>query len=311
MAIQVGAHYLEKEQGGRACCSAASPASHPPTSSSSAAASSASTPRAWPSGWGRTSPCIDSQLERLYALDQQFGAEVNTIYSTRRGDRALRAAGRSRRSARCWCRAPPRRSWSPRMSSERCGPARSSSTSRSTRAAASRPRSRRRTTTRPTWSDGVVHYCVANMPGAVARTSTFALNNATLPFVLALADKGIVEALRSDPHLLAGLNVYQGKITYRAVAEALRARLRRSACRAERITFSQAAHQFAERLPDVDPNPHCSQQKYGRRVEFRARYRGFQPGRPAEPHSFEHSEAPNRTRSKNFSHAASMGHERF
>jgi alanine dehydrogenase len=59
------------------------------------------------------------------------------------------------------------------------------------------------------------------MPGAVARTSTFALNNATLPFVLALANKGPVAALRSDPHLLAGLNVYQGKITYAAVAGAL------------------------------------------------------------------------------------------
>jgi alanine dehydrogenase len=68
---------------------------------------------------------------------------------------------------------------------------------------------------------GVVHYCVANMPGAVARTSTFALNNATLPFVLALADKGPIAALRADPHLLAGLNVYEGQITYRAVAEAL------------------------------------------------------------------------------------------
>ena len=69
--------------------------------------------------------------------------------------------------------------------------------------------------------DGVVHYCVANMPGAVARTSTFALNNATLPFVLALADKGTVGALRADPHLRAGLNVYEGKITHPAVAEAL------------------------------------------------------------------------------------------
>ena len=72
------------------------------------------------------------------------------------------------------------------------------------------------THTNPTYvKHGVVHYCVANMPGAVARTSTFALNNATLPFVLALADKGTVAALRSDPHLLAGLNVYEGKITYR------------------------------------------------------------------------------------------------
>jgi alanine dehydrogenase len=68
--------------------------------------------------------------------------------------------------------------------------------------------------------DGVVHYCVANMPGAVARTSTFALNNATLPFTLALADKGYKKALQDDPHLLDGLNVHRGKITYRAVADA-------------------------------------------------------------------------------------------
>lgn len=69
--------------------------------------------------------------------------------------------------------------------------------------------------------DEVVHYCVANMPGAVARTSTFALNNATLPFTMALADKGWKDALAADPHLRAGLNVYSGKITYAAVAEAL------------------------------------------------------------------------------------------
>jgi alanine dehydrogenase len=68
--------------------------------------------------------------------------------------------------------------------------------------------------------DGVVHYCVANMPGAVARTSTFALNNATLPFALALADKGWRQALKDDPHLRNGLNVYAGKITCKPVAEA-------------------------------------------------------------------------------------------
>ncbi|MCL6271136.1 alanine dehydrogenase [Sansalvadorimonas sp. 2012CJ34-2] len=68
--------------------------------------------------------------------------------------------------------------------------------------------------------DGVVHYCVANMPGAVARTSTLALNNATLPYALALADKGAGQALRDDPHLLNGLNVCQGKITCKEVSEA-------------------------------------------------------------------------------------------
>jgi alanine dehydrogenase len=69
--------------------------------------------------------------------------------------------------------------------------------------------------------DGVVHYCVANMPGGVPRTSTYALNNATLPYVLALAGKGYREAMKSDPHLLAGLNVHEGKITNFPVAEAL------------------------------------------------------------------------------------------
>ena len=69
--------------------------------------------------------------------------------------------------------------------------------------------------------DGVVHYCVANMPGAVARTSTFALTNATLSYVLQLADRGAIAALRDDPHLRAGLNVHRGRITHPAVATAL------------------------------------------------------------------------------------------
>ncbi|MEX2520204.1 MAG: alanine dehydrogenase [Paracoccaceae bacterium] len=67
----------------------------------------------------------------------------------------------------------------------------------------------------------VVHYCVANMPGAVARTSTIALGNATMPFVLALADKGWKKACQDDPHLAEGLNVHAGKLTYYAVGEAL------------------------------------------------------------------------------------------
>ena len=81
-------------------------------------------------------------------------------------------------------------------------------------------------TTRPTTHsdpvytvDGVVHYCVANMPGAVPRTSTFALNNVTLPYALALANKGVNRAVQDDPGLLLGVNTYQGHITYEAVAE--------------------------------------------------------------------------------------------
>ena len=69
--------------------------------------------------------------------------------------------------------------------------------------------------------DGIVHYCVANMPGGVARTSTYALNNVTLPHALAIADKGWKGALASDRHLLNGLNVWDGKVTYEAVARDL------------------------------------------------------------------------------------------
>ncbi|WP_195821514.1 alanine dehydrogenase [Roseobacter sp. MH60115] len=69
--------------------------------------------------------------------------------------------------------------------------------------------------------DGIMHYCVANMPGAVARTSTIALGNATMPFMLALADKGWRQACTDDPHLMNGLNVHAGQLTYYAVGKAL------------------------------------------------------------------------------------------
>jgi len=83
--------------------------------------------------------------------------------------------------------------------------------------------SRPTTHSSPTYTvDDVVHYCVTNMPGAVARTSTFALNNVTLPFVLALTDGGVRRALGHDPHLRNGLNVHEGRLTNRAVAQALK-----------------------------------------------------------------------------------------
>jgi len=69
--------------------------------------------------------------------------------------------------------------------------------------------------------DGIIHYCVANMPGAVSRTSAFALNNATLPFALRIAKMGAESAMKADPYLAEGLNVSKGKIRHQAVAEAL------------------------------------------------------------------------------------------
>jgi len=82
--------------------------------------------------------------------------------------------------------------------------------------------SRATTHAEPTYVvDDVVHYCVANMPGGVPRTSTYALNNVTLPYAIALANKGAKQALLDDVHLRNGLNVHAGKITYREVAEDL------------------------------------------------------------------------------------------
>ena len=69
--------------------------------------------------------------------------------------------------------------------------------------------------------DGIVHYCVANMPGGVARTSTYALNNVTLPHALRIADLGWKAAMQANPHLAAGLNVHAGQVTYEAVAREL------------------------------------------------------------------------------------------
>jgi len=70
--------------------------------------------------------------------------------------------------------------------------------------------------------EGVIHYCVTNMPGAVPRTSTFALTNVTLPYVLKMAEKGVIEGMKGDPVLAGGLNTYEGRLTNRAVAKALR-----------------------------------------------------------------------------------------
>jgi alanine dehydrogenase len=163
---------------------------------------------------------IDINVDRLYAIDQQFGAAVNTIFSTRQAveDYVLDAdlvigavlvpgAAAPKLVTRAHVEAMKQGSVIVDISIDQGGCA---ETSRPTTHAA------------PTYvEEGVVHYCVTNMPGAVARTSTFALNNATLPFVLALAGKGAEAALADDPHLKAGLNVYRGRIAHPAVAAAL------------------------------------------------------------------------------------------
>ncbi|MDP1640380.1 MAG: alanine dehydrogenase [Hyphomicrobium sp.] len=220
MSIQAGAHCLEMEQGGRGMLLGGSAGVAPANVVVIGGGVSGVNAVRMGIGLEAAVTCIDINIERLYALDQQFGASVNTIFSTRQAieDYVLQAdlvigavlvpgAAAPKLITENLVKAMKRGSVIVDISIDQGGFAETSMPT---------------THTNPTYvTHGVVHYCVANMPGAVARTSTFALNNATLPFVLALANKGTVAALRSDPHLLAGLNVYEGKITYPAVAEAL------------------------------------------------------------------------------------------
>lgn len=171
-------------------------------------------------GMGAHVTVIDKSLERLYQLDMQFGSKISTIYSTAdaiekhviNADLVIGAVLVPGGAAPVLVSRAMLKHMRPGsvmvdISIDQGG---CFETSRPT------------THQDPTYIvDGVVHYCVTNMPGAVPRTSTFALNNATLPFVLALANLGYQEAMRNDPHLLRGLNVCKGNLTHLAVANAL------------------------------------------------------------------------------------------
>ena len=171
-------------------------------------------------GLGADVTVIDRALERLRWLDQQFGNRIRTLYSTQENietsvhdaDLVIGAVLVPGAAAPHLLRREQLRSMRPGsvlvdVAIDQGG---CFETSRPT------------THTTPTYIiDDIVHYCVANMPGAVARTSTFALNNATLPFILALADKGIHRALSEDLHLRNGLNVIAGQLTCIPVGIAL------------------------------------------------------------------------------------------
>lgn len=171
-------------------------------------------------GMGARVVVIDKSLERLYQLDMQFGSQIVTIYSTvdaierhiATADLVIGAvlipgASTPHLVTKAMLRNMRRGAVIVDLSIDQGG---CFETSRPT------------THQDPTYIiDGIVHYCVSNMPGAVPRTSTFALNNATLPFILALANKGYSLAMQEDPHLLNGLNIYKGRFTHKAVATAL------------------------------------------------------------------------------------------
>jgi alanine dehydrogenase len=220
MAIQAGAHCLEMEQGGRGMLlggvAGVAPAKVVVLGGGVAGVNAVR----MGVGLEAQMTVLDINVERLYAIDQQFGAAVNTIFSTRQSieDYVLEAdlvigavlvpgAAAPKLITEALVKRMQRGSVIIDISIDQGG---FSETSRPT------------THANPTYVvHGVVHYCVTNMPGAVARTSTFALNNATLPFILALANKGPEQAMTDDPHLLDGLNVYKGRIVHPAVATAL------------------------------------------------------------------------------------------
>jgi alanine dehydrogenase len=220
MAIQAGAHCLEMEQGGRGTLLGGAAGVAPGKIVVLGGGVSGVNAARMGIGLEAQLTVLDINVDRLYAIDQQFGAAVNTIFSTRQAveDYVLEAdlvigavlvpgAAAPKLISEQLVRDMKRGSVLVDISIDQGG---CSETSRPT------------THAQPTYvMHEVVHYCVTNMPGAVARTSTFALNNATLPFILALADKGIEAALTDDPHLLDGLNVYKGRIAHPAVAAAL------------------------------------------------------------------------------------------
>ncbi len=220
LSIQAGAHCLEKAQGGSGVLLGGVPG----VSSSSVVVIGGGNvgTNAIRMAMGKEAnvTIIDKSLDRLKELDLQFGAMLNTIYSTVDAIEAYVAeADLVVGAVLIPGAAAPRLVSRNMLKNMRPG---SVLVDVAIDQGGCFETSRPTTHDEPTFvEENVVHYCVANMPGAVPRTSTFALNNATLPFVLDLANKGYKQALHDNEHLRNGLNVHHGRITHQAVAEAL------------------------------------------------------------------------------------------
>lgn len=219
MAIQAGAHCLEKAMGGRGVLLGGVPGVSPAHVAVVGGGVVGQNAVAMAMGLGARVTVLDRNMDVLRRLDELYGNRITTLFSTAQtldqavtesdlvvGSVLIPGASAPKLISRDMIQRMPEGSVLVDVAIDQGGCA---ETSKAT------------THQDPTYRvDGVVHYCVANMPGAVARTSTLALNNVTLPFIVALADKGPTEAMRADPHLKAGLNVADGKVTYREVAEA-------------------------------------------------------------------------------------------
>lgn len=220
MSVQVGAHYLEKEQGGRGILLGGVPGVAPARVAILGGGVSGLNAAQMAVGLRADVTIYDISNDRLAELDTHFGNSIKTAYASKSAIAAAVAnahlvigavlvpgAAAPKLVTREMLKTMKRGAVLVDIAIDQGG---CFETSRPT------------THADPVYvEEGIIHYCVANMPGAVARTSAFALNNATLPFALKLANLGAEAAMAADPHLAAGLNVSGGKIRHRAVAEAL------------------------------------------------------------------------------------------
>ncbi|AKC85817.1 alanine dehydrogenase [Pseudoxanthomonas suwonensis] len=220
MSIQAGAHALEKAQGGSGVLLGGVPGVKPAEVMVIGGGTVGLHAARMAMGLGAHVTLLDRSLDRLRYIDELYGDRLTTIYSNHDaitdrlpytdlviGAVLIPGAAAPKLVARAQLKLMRPGSVLVDVAIDQGG---CFETSRPT------------THQEPTYEvDGIIHYCVANMPGGVARTSTFALTNATLPHALALADKGAVQALADDVNLRNGLNVHAGRLTYRAVAEGL------------------------------------------------------------------------------------------
>ena len=220
MSIQAGAHCLEKEQGGSGILLGGVPGVESANVVVIGGGVVGTNAIRMAMGMEANVTVLDRSLQRLKELDFQFGCRLNTVYSTREATaRYVINADLVVGAVLIPGAAAPRLITREMLTEMRPG---SVFVDVAIDQGGCAETSRATTHADPTYvEEDVVHYCVANMPGAVARTSTFALNNATLPFALALANKGYKQALLNDEHLRNGLNVHCGELTHEAVAQAL------------------------------------------------------------------------------------------
>ncbi len=220
MSVQVGAHCLEREQGGAGILLGGVPGVPPAKVVVLGGGVSGTNAARMAVGLEASVTIIDKSLPRLKELDLQFGPRATTLFATTAAiEQAVLAADLVIGAVLVPGAAAPKLVTSDMVRRMRPG---SVLVDIAIDQGGCFETSRPTTHSAPTYVEhGVVHYCVTNMPGAVARTSTYALTNATLPFVLALAGKGWRQAMLADPHLAEGLNIDAGRVTHIAVAQAL------------------------------------------------------------------------------------------